>query len=96
MLRSGASIRMNDRLLGREIDGVVLGATLLTLLYLVVVIQFPYHIGHPVAMLALHPAYYIIFAGIGGAHKRSDLVAQIRGQTGSVVAIDTKEELPEE
>ena len=87
---------MNDRLLGSEIDGIIFRTTLLTLLYLVVAIQFPNHTSYPIAMLALHPTYHVIFAGIGSAHKRTDLVAQIRSQTGSIITIDAEKELSEE
>ena len=95
MLRGGTAISMYYRLLGSEIDGVVFGATLFALLYLIVAVEFPDDTGDTLSMLSFHPSYNIILGRIGSAHKRRDLVAEIRGQACGIITVDTEEEFPE-
>lgn len=58
-------------------------------------VDFPYHIAHVFAMLALHPTHDIATAGIGRAHEVGNGWTERGGHAGGVVPVYAQEKLPE-
>ena len=63
---------MHDGLLGSETDAVVLCTILLTLVDVVVVVEFPDHIAYVLPMLSLHPIHDFTTTGFFRAHERGN------------------------